>query len=63
MLVVLGSLLIAYVLYGGALNFQIPTVLAVSCAILLLQIERGFRLAPWLVLAGSCMWGIPSPWR
>ena len=56
--IVAGGLLIAYVTYGGALNFQIPLVLTVSCALLMLQIQRGLRMAPWFVLGGSCLWGV-----
>lgn len=56
--VVVGGLLVAYVTYGGALNFQIPIALTVACTLLILQIERGFRVAPWLVLTGAGLWGI-----
>ncbi len=33
-------------------------MLTVASVLLLLQIERGVRTAPWLVLAGSCLWGM-----
>jgi hypothetical protein len=56
--ITLGGLLVGYITYGGALNFQIPIVLTVASVLLLLQIERGVRAAPWLVLAGSCLWGV-----
>jgi hypothetical protein len=55
--VVWGGLFIAYLTYGGALNFQLPAVLTVACTLVMLQITRGFRVRPWLVLVGSCLWG------
>jgi hypothetical protein len=55
--VVCGGLCIAYLTYGGAVNFQIPALLTVACTLLMLQIARGFTVRPWLVLAGSGLWG------
>jgi hypothetical protein len=56
--IVSGGLLIAYLTYGGALNFHIPAVLTVACVLLMLQMAQGFTTGPWFVLAGSCLWGV-----
>ena len=55
--VVGGGAVVAYFTYGGALNFQVPLGLTVLAALLILEVRRGFDLAPWLVLAGSFVWG------
>jgi hypothetical protein len=55
--VVAGGMVVAYFTYGGALNFQVPLALTVLAALLMLEVRRGFAVAPWLVLAGSFGWG------
>jgi hypothetical protein len=55
--VVAGGAVVAYFTYGGALNFQVPLGLTVLAALLILEVRRGFDLAPWLVLGGSFVWG------
>jgi hypothetical protein len=54
-----GACLLAVMIYGGALNYIIPTVLNVSAIIFIHQARTGFRQRPWLVLATACVWAIP----
>jgi hypothetical protein len=56
---IIGGCLLAAMIYGGALNYIIPTVLNVSAITFLYQARAGFRAPPWLVLAGACVWAIP----
>jgi hypothetical protein len=49
---------VAYLTYAGALNFQIPFVLAVTLVVLMVQLRCGFDRAPWLTLVAGCVCGV-----
>src|SRR5665213_2678253 len=53
------ALLLAAMVFAGALNFVMPMVLSTAAIILARQTRDGLRLVPWLVLAGGCVWSIP----
>jgi hypothetical protein len=50
---------LAIMVYGGATNFIIPTVLSVMAVLFIHQAREGWRLTPWCMLAGVCLWAIP----
>lgn len=54
-----GAGLIAIMVYGGALNYIIPAALSAAAIILIHQAGSGLRPAPWLMLAGACVWSVP----
>ena len=57
--VVIAALLLAAMVFGGALNFVVPAVLGVAALILLRQVGTGLDFAPWRRLAGACLWSLP----
>jgi hypothetical protein len=54
-----GGVVLAIMVYGGALNFIIPAVLSVMAVLFIQQVRTGWRLTPWCMLAGACFWAIP----
>ena len=52
------GLVLAYVTYAGALNFQIPFVLSVCALVLIVQLRDGADLRPWLVLVAGGVFGV-----
>src|SRR5262245_25567495 len=57
-MVIIG-LLFSIMVYGGAINYVIPTVLVVSVVILSQQIFTGWYWRPWISLTGGLIWSIP----
>ena len=57
--VITGAIVLAIMVYSGATNFIIPVVLSVASVLLLQHARSGWRLAPWCILAGACLWAIP----
>ncbi len=53
-----GGLLLALIVFGGALNFVVPVVLGVAVIILMQQARAGLRMPPWVRLSGACVWSI-----
>jgi hypothetical protein len=56
--IVLVGLLFAIIIYGGAPNYIMPTVLTVAAVVLSRQITTGWNWTPWISLAGGFIWGI-----
>jgi hypothetical protein len=57
--VITGAIVLAIMVYAGATNFVIPAVLSVAAVLLVQHARSGWRLAPWCILAGACLWAIP----
>ena len=57
--VIVAALLLAAMVFGGALNFVVPAVLAVAALVLLRQARDGFRWGPWISLGQACIWSAP----
>ena len=55
--VVAAGVVVAYLTYAGALNFQIPVVMTVLIVLLMFESQHGFDWRPWLVLGGGLVWG------
>ncbi len=51
--------MLAIMVFAGAPNFVIPALLSVVAIMLMQQALVGPRPAPWLLLAGACLWSIP----
>jgi hypothetical protein len=57
-MVIIG-LFFSIIVYGGALNYVIPTVFGTSIVILLQQSLTGWSFLPWVTLGGGLIWSIP----
>jgi hypothetical protein len=56
---IIGGVLLAMMVYAGATNYVIPTVLSVVMVLLIHHARVGWRLAPWCTLVGASLWAIP----
>jgi len=57
--IIIGGILLAMMVYGGATNLIVPVVLSVAAIVLIHQIGTGWHLAPWCALIGAGLWAIP----
>jgi hypothetical protein len=55
--VAVGGLAVAYLTYGGALNFQVPALLTVLALVLLLNLRHGWDWRPIVLLGVAFSWG------
>jgi hypothetical protein len=56
---VAGGIMLAMMVYAGATNFIIPAALSVAAVLMVHHARKGWRLGPWCILGGACLWAIP----
>ncbi len=56
---ILGGVVLAIMVYGGARNCIVPAVLSVAMIVLLHHLSSGWQWRPWVILGAVCCWSIP----